>query len=200
MAGARFLSVPRVHDVVTSLLWVILAWTSWVGSTDVQNMVSVAVIDFSDAFHTMRLKASEQGLTAFETLEGYATYSRLPFELASAPLLWGRLAASLCRLGQPIFPYWSATLHCFVDDPAIVLGGSEHARGTNLVMLLLLWSCLGCSFSWGKGNHGQDTNWIGVRFLLLNKGGQTCVRAQSSLSRSALSFALTSTTPSAGAA
>ena len=155
--------LPRVCDVVHSLLFMIIAWASFLRTFTVQAYVSMATIDFKDAFYTIHLKLCDRGMTTFATLRGYAYFARVPFGLASAPLIWARVAALLMRIGQAPFASWELMLHCFVDDPAIVLGGSLRDRKHNLGLLLLLWSALGAQLAWPKAAHGHDVEWIGIR-------------------------------------
>ena len=77
-----------------------------------------------------------------------------------------------------MFPYWQVTAHCFVDDPAIILGGPVQDQEKHMGMIVLLWCALGCDFSWPKGAFGTDVNWIGARVAILNKDASTCARTE----------------------
>ena len=85
--------LPRVLDLVYSILRLVEYWG------DI-TLVELAAIDFSDAFHTIFLRMASAPLCVFEPNGKYYIHQRLPVGLASAPLVWGRLAAAACRLTQ----------------------------------------------------------------------------------------------------
>ena len=61
----------------------------------------------------------------------------VPFGLATAPLLWGRVAAWLIRLIQASMAQGQARLQCYVDDPlAAVRGTAREATDIALMMMV----------------------------------------------------------------
>jgi len=110
----------------------------------------------------------------FKVADGWAVFNRLCFGMAGAPLIWGRLAAAACRLGQSCFKADELRLQCYVDDPAVAVHGSPQERNRLIIILLLFWSALGLFLSWAKGSRGKSVPWIGVTFKLdrrLHQGG-----------------------------
>ena len=65
--------------------------------------VELLTLDFADAFYTLWLRPSDRGALAFKVSDGWAVFNRLCFGMAGAPLIWGRLAAAACRIGQACF-------------------------------------------------------------------------------------------------
>ena len=85
------------------------------------------------------------------------------FGLACGPNLWGRNAALASRMAQSMFAPTEARLQVFVDDPAMAAAGtSERERGKFFVFVLLLWSALGSTLAWAKGQRGKSVDWIGA--------------------------------------
>eukprot|EP00971_Amphidinium_carterae_P235884 4681293-Amphidinium_carterae.1 len=52
----------------------------------------MGVIDFTDAFYTLPLREADRGHTVLKIPDGWLIFKRVPFGLASAPLLWARVA------------------------------------------------------------------------------------------------------------
>ena len=55
----------------------------------------------------------------------------------------------------------------YVDDPAVVLEGTEQERKDAIDVLVLWWLLLGIPLSWKKGWSGsalEGHTWIGVHF------------------------------------
>ena len=87
----------------------------------------------------------------------------MAFGHAAAPLLWRRLAAALTRLAQALLPPSRGRLQTYLDDPLLVLRGTQPERDGHLAMVLLVWASLGAGLSWGKGARGDRVVWIGVQ-------------------------------------
>lgn len=82
--------------------------------------------DFSDAFLNLGIDEAERGNAIILISEKeYAAYRGVPFGLATAPLLWGRVAAWIGRASQAIHSQWQHRLQIYVDDPN---PGSERQR------------------------------------------------------------------------
>ena len=54
----------------------------------------------SDAFKQLRVSPEEQAFLAGRWTEGLFRHLTVMFGIASGPLVWGRVAAALMRLGQ----------------------------------------------------------------------------------------------------
>ena len=65
--------------------------------------IELVTMDFTDAFYTLWLHEPARGKLAIRTLQGWAAFSRLCFGTSGALLIWGRVAASACRLAQATF-------------------------------------------------------------------------------------------------
>ena len=147
--------LPRVSDVAEGV-------RSLVAKSD--NPVEFLCCDFKDAFLTMKLHELELPHVLIKDSCGrYINYLVAAFGLASAPLIWCRLAAMSCRLAQACVLPGEARLRTYVDDPIIsVSGPSKSARSLPMCIVLLLWCALGFKLSWGKAIRGHVIDWIGV--------------------------------------
>ena len=158
--------LPGVLDLVFSILRLLEYWG------DIA-LIDLAAIDFSDAFHTIFLRWDERPLCVFESNGKYYVYLRLPFGLASAPLIWGRLAAAAFRLTQAMAVRAEYESHCYVDDPGMaVAGSSAWSRKRSLSLVLLFLMCLGLDISWMKAQFGKSIEWLGVIIELTHKDGR----------------------------
>ena len=136
------------------------------------------VIDFSDAFYLIHAAPDERGWLTFSCSKGWAVFQRICFGMATAPLIWGRVAAAAARIGQAAFGPNELRIQMFVDDPAVVAQGSLQQRRRSVGLLLLLWSVLGLKLNWPKGQHGSSVDWIGTSISLRTLNGQAAVRCQ----------------------
>ena len=89
--------------------------------------------------------------------------------MVGALLLWGRVAAAAIRLSQAVFLANELRIQCFVDDPAIVVRGTQFQRRRLTGMLLLFWLVLGLRISWGKGVRENKVPWIGASVRLSSR-------------------------------
>ncbi len=126
--------LPRVMDFVNGIVDLMEH------NTHDENMtkgcgIELVTLDFTDAFYTLWLQKDARGSLAFRTLDGWAVFMRLCFGMAGAPLVWGRVAASACRLSQAIFDPSELRFQCYVDDPAVAVRGTPTFGST----------CLACS-------------------------------------------------------
>jgi len=159
--------LPRVIDFANSIVNLQEVQVSRTSAQDYPpKEVELLTLDFADAFYTLWLRPSDRGSLVFQVADGWAVFNRLCFGMAGAPLIWGRLAAAACRLGQACFQPDELRLQCYVDDPAIAVLGSQQERNRLIIILLLLWSALGLALSWEKGSRGTSVPWIGVTFRL----------------------------------
>ena len=153
--------LPRLSDLVDAM--VDLMECDGPGDGSFSDFYEFATVDFEDAFHTLKLKEEDRGAMAFRTLNGWAVFRRLCCGMAGAPLVWCRVSAGACRLGQACFQPSELRIQCFVDDPAIAVRGQPSKRAWLLGLLFLFWAALGFKFSWKKGARGQEIVWIGAR-------------------------------------
>lgn len=149
--------LPRLHDVAMSVheLFKIMA---------PDEEVELLVIDFSDAFYTLRLDPSERPWVCIKGLDSkYYLPKSICFGLASGPLLWGRVAACAMRLGQATCSGSAARMQCYVDDPVIAARGSTFMERSRIFLrVLVLWTVLGFKLAWHKAQRGRSVTWIGI--------------------------------------
>jgi hypothetical protein len=157
--------LPRISDFICSVID-LLGYCSDEDSQYAADMVEMVTMVFSDAFYTLWLKEASLGKLAFKTLQGWAVFSRLCFGMSGAPLIWGRVAASACRLAQAIYMPSELRIQCYIDEPAIVVRGSPQLRKHLLAMLFLFWAMLGLALSFGKGSRGKTVPWIGATLTI----------------------------------
>ena len=149
--------LPRVTEVATS-------WQQLRAMYQGQPL-TLARIDFKDAFYTCRLNPQEKKFAVVRGRKGYYILNVVAFGLACGPLLWGRTAAVMMRLASSMLP--ELRLQCFVDDPILVLSGQDelqHRMG--LIMACLLWQALGSGLAWNKLQFGTSVSWIGFQLHL----------------------------------
>ena len=156
--------LPRLEDYVSSILDVFeQALAEGYAPQQVYDMTTLGTIDFADAIHTLFAHPSERGKLVFEAFGKWYVYRRIPFGLASAPLLWARLAAACMRVSQALWPSWRLRLQCYVDDPAYVIFGNPRPL---LAQLFLFWEVLGCKMAYKKGSLAKAIEWIGVSIAI----------------------------------
>ena len=61
------------------------------------------MIGFSDAFYTLWIRENERKYVTAKGTDSWVSFMVVAFGFACGPLLWGRLAASACRLAQAMF-------------------------------------------------------------------------------------------------
>ena len=149
--------LPRVTEVVTSWQQLAAMYTG--------QPLTMAVIDFKDAFYTCRLSEVEKKYAVVQGRKGFYILNVVAFGLACGPLLWGRTAAVMMRLAAAMLP--ELRLQCYVDDPMFVLSGHDdlqHRMG--LILACTLWQALGSDLAWGKLQFGTSVSWIGFQLQL----------------------------------
>ncbi|CAK0835747.1 unnamed protein product [Prorocentrum cordatum] len=167
--------LPRLSDLTAAVLDLmeIDVRADWHPDEDWYELCTV---DFEDAFHTLSLRAADRGKMVFKTAAGWAVFRRLCCGMASAPLVWGRVGAAACRLGQAMFQPHELRIQCFVGDPAICTRGPPHQRKRLLGALLLFWAALGFRPNWKKAIRGQTVPWIGAQLELQRRWCRKCRR------------------------
>ena len=151
--------LPRVSDAAKSV--------QALASTD-EYLLELLCIDFKDAFYTMPAHPEERGyLVVKDAHARYVCIKVCAFGLASAPLLWCRLAASIMRLAQATHHDWEGRIACYVDDSVIVAcGRTALDRSRIMLRSILLRAALGFKLSWGKVLRGFELEWIGVKLTI----------------------------------
>ena len=159
--------LPRMSDVAQSVRELFNLMTP-------QEHLEFLVIDFSDAFYTLRLDPRERPWVCVKGLDScYYLPKSVCFGLACGPLLWGRVAAAAMRLAQSAVGGAEARLQCFVDDPIIVARGmSMRDRSRCFMKVLLLWRCLGFKLAWHKAQRGHQVTWIGATLSIEGDSGR----------------------------
>ena len=128
--------------------------------------IEYAVVDFSDAFLTLRLAEEERGYAVITDGKGkFYAYKGFPFGFASGPLLWGRVAAFFGRLAQATLRNDDeARIQIFVDDPIVSIAGSQRERTWTAAVVFLCWAMLGAKLAWHKASFGHRTLWTGAEY------------------------------------
>ena len=55
----------------------------------------------------------------------------------------------------------AARLNCYVDDPVGVICGDRADRRRTVVLIVVIWLCLGLPLAFSKGQHSAVIVWIG---------------------------------------
>ena len=132
--------------------------------------------DFSDAFLNLSIEEAERGNAVILLGENnYAAYRGVPFGLATAPLLWGRVAAWIGRSSQAIHSQWQHRLQIYVDDPILVVKGNTHQRNWLMAQTLALWAGLGAKIALHKVAKGPYVKWIGANYKILPRGVEVAI-------------------------
>ena len=149
------LVLPRLRDVIDEAVEVM-------HGRAVQDELEFLVLDFKDAFKMLAVHADERRFLAGRAMGGFFCYKSVLFGVGSGPLVWGRVAAWLCRATQALFGDREAALNCYVDDPILLLCGTRARRRLMAQTVLLWWCALGCRLAYPKGQLGPRVSWIGA--------------------------------------
>ena len=103
----------------------------------------------------------------------FILFSAMLFGFKSAPLIMGRLAASIGRLWQSLMEPHEAQLQLYIDDVLMMARGTEAEINSLVAMGLYTLKAFGVNFSLGKGERGTALKWIGVQILLNWGPGRT---------------------------
>ena len=123
VAGERIV-LPRATDLINFTL------DLWEAARP-GEFLEFLTIDIADAFLNLQIKEGERANTIIRAQDGdYLVYKGVPFGLATAPLLWGRVAAWLGRATQSIFERARVRTQIYVDAG---LGGARIPRCPALV-------------------------------------------------------------------
>ena len=150
--------LPRGQDLVESIL------DLWEGRAHSQAEVEMLVVDIVDAFLNLKIAEEERAYAVVTNEDEYFAYSGVPFGLASAPLLWGRVAAWLGRAGQAVSEPDQLRMQVYVDDPILAAIGDMPSRDRAFARVILLWLALGVKLNWPKATLGTSVEWIGAEY------------------------------------
>ena len=153
--------LPRISDVADSLRHIV---------RDPRNRgctPEFMIADFSDAFYTLEVHPDERGYIVVKGSKGFFLLKVICFGLACGPVLWGRVAAAIMRLGQAATRDPEGRVQCFVDDPLMIaMGKVRRDRTLVFARYTLFWTCLGFQLAWHKTVRGIHVDWIGVSLQL----------------------------------
>ena len=182
------LVLPRLHDAAADGVALSRAaaqrrdpreaswhvWRSPAGKTDVDHPSEIgvegAVIDIADAFKLIDVAPEERRFLAAEVLGQFYLWAVCVFGAASAPLVWGRMAALLIRLVQGMFDGVEGRANMYIDDILMQMCGTPVERTRQLACVLLLLAVLGFPVALHKVAFGPDLEWIGARFTWSAEG------------------------------
>ena len=85
-------------------------------------------MDYADAFKQLKVSKRERKFLGGKACEGYFVYKVVCFGVMSGPLTWGRVAGLCMRITSTIHQREQARIQCFVDDPALTVGGTKAQR------------------------------------------------------------------------
>ena len=163
------IALPRGSDLVRDTLDLI---------EQGQAEVELYTADFTDAFLNLPIDQAEKQYAIILAQPGqYCAYRGVPFGLASAPLLWGRLSAWLGRAAQALHPPDHHRLQIYVDDPAGAIRGTQAQRDRILSKTLALWAAFGARIALHKASRGRQIKWIGAEYTIVHGGVQIAVDA-----------------------
>lgn len=132
------------------------------------RMAEFVLYDLQDAFcHFPVCREELANCLAPGNEENQAILFRaLLFGFKSAPLLMGRLSAAVGRLWQSMMSPMEGHMQIYVDDVLTLVNGTEDEKANLISMGLYTMKAFGVQIALGKGERGQQAQWIGVRMLL----------------------------------
>ena len=149
--------LPRIMDFIEDVLFVgeqLKADEDW----------EVLILDFQDAFKHLVVDEAERGKLGGRALVGCFVAKVLLFGAKAGPLLWGRVAALVMRITAVMNSGTNSRLQCYVDDPALIVGGTLLQRNRVMLRTILLWLLCGLRLAWTKGQRGSKGEWVGAHF------------------------------------
>ena len=155
----------------------------------VSETAKVMVLDFAHAFMTIPLHDDEMAVSCTNVPEGmsrtrdpviekeskfgyFLVWRVLGFGGHANPLVYSRIATFSARSAQALFPD-NVRMQLYVDDPAVVVCGTDEGQEVMLDCIILWWMVLGIPLAWLKGLCRPITEvhyWIGVGFRLVRPG------------------------------
>ena len=168
--------LPRMQDAVEMILYLLAAVESDAaagvpGATEEE--VELGSTDVKDAFFNVPVRPEDRRAQCYKAFGKFYVSDSLVFGAGPSPLVWGRVAAWLARMGQGLFDFAELLLQLYVDDPLWACRGTAEARRRLTVVLLLFWEAVGTPFSWSKGQTGRRLLWIGGQLTVRNGNSTT---------------------------
>ena len=153
------LVLPRLCDVTASTL-------DELEELKAGEVVRFLVLDFADAFKTLHVHPEERKYLAGKAMRGWFVYFTVMFGIGSGPLVWGRVAAWVMRSTQAMLHSAGVRVHCYVDDPFVVLRGTPEQVEEAAALIVLWWATLGLRLAYKKGQFAASVDWIGARIAV----------------------------------
>ena len=153
------LVLPRLRDVIEDAMTLYEACSP-------DETVCLLSLDFKDAFKQLPVRDSEKRFLSGMAGGGFFVYQVVLFGVRTGPLVWARMAALISRLTQSVFSGKRFRLQTYVDDPLILMRGSEQQIQDMMSKVLWIWLATGLQISWNKGITGKKTEWIGTTIRL----------------------------------
>ena len=97
---------------------------------------------------------------------GFANFRTALCGGAGFPLVWGRGAAFLGRIGQSLFDEGVVRMQIYVDDPLYIVRGRAGNAARELTLALLWASAAGFPLAWAKSGGGHTQRWIGAQLAI----------------------------------
>ena len=123
--------------------------------------------DVESAFHQVPVHPSEWKHAVTYLGGSYFVFKVLVFGAASAPTVWGRVAALIARSTAAIVPQDEVRLAVYVDDPVFGARGPASRAAASFGLAVLWIMCLGFPLSVAKLEGGHSLSWIGVQYVVL---------------------------------
>ena len=101
-------------------------------------------------------------------------FKAMLFGFRGAPLIMGRLAATMTRQWQSTME-GKASIQCYMDDPLLVVAGGQKERDSMVSKVLYLAKVFGVNLSYEKGERGSRVVWIGVTIEIDQEGRQILI-------------------------
>ena len=132
--------------------------------------MEILVLDISDAFWTLGLRPSERKFFVGRLRGKFFVHMRLAQGSRGAPLAWCRFFALMARLTQALLTHGRTGMEVYVDDPAVVIAGTQQERDIEVAIIVLAWRAINLRLAFQKGQRGRAVEWTGCRILVNKKG------------------------------
>ena len=163
------LTLPRVVDAVR-LMKDMRKLTTEEQEAQPTWSTEMAVIDVSDAFTVLPVKASEQKhcLSPSFSEKEMLCFQALLFGHKVAPLLYSRFAALIARMLAAGVSIARGGHQVYLDDSLWLFQGTLRERSEALAYVLNTMCALGIRVALGKGERARSVSWIGVKLTLID--------------------------------
>ena len=163
------LTLPRVVDAVR-LMKDMRKLTTEEEEAQPTWSTEMAVIDVSDAFTVLPVKASEQKhcLSPSFSEKEMLCFQALLFGHKVAPLLYSRFAALIARMLAAGVSIARGGHQVYLDDSLWLFQGTLRERSEALAYVLNTMCALGIRVALGKGERARSVSWIGVKLTLID--------------------------------